>query len=159
MRILQRVPVVLMLLAAGCGVGPSNPDALPVRVVQGSEGETLAVISVFLRDQGPFVFAIDTGASKSLIDSEVVTAVGLSVIGTSTDVVGVGGRVPADLIQVDDWNLNQQVRLTPTVVTGLDLPAPEHGRGLQGLLGSDVLSDFEVITLDYERGELLLGRR
>jgi hypothetical protein len=42
------------------------------------------------------------------------------------------------------------VQLERGDVAVLDLPEPEQGRGLQGLLGSDVLSRFDYVVVDYD---------
>ncbi len=41
----------------------------------------------------------------------------------------------------------------------LDLPSPPHGQGLQGLPGSNVLSGFDYVVVDYDDQRLGLPRR
>ncbi|HWM03032.1 MAG TPA: hypothetical protein VNP92_11940 [Actinophytocola sp.] len=38
----------------------------------------------------------------------------------------------------------------------MDLPEPRHGPGIEGLLGSDVLSRFGCVVVDYANQQLEL---
>ena len=48
------------------------------------------------------------------------------------------------------------VELGPTRVALVDLPEPRHGPGIEGLLGSDVLSRFGCVVVDYANQQLEL---
>ncbi len=47
--------------------------------------------------------------------------------------------------------------LEPVKAVSVDLPQSEGPRAVQGLLGSDVLSRFGAVSIDYEREILWLG--
>jgi hypothetical protein len=49
--------------------------------------------------------------------------------------------------------------LPPTIVVEANLPFGNAHGGVQGLLGSDMLSQFDVVTIDYDRGVLRLHKR
>jgi hypothetical protein len=51
------------------------------------------------------------------------------------------------------------VKLPPSTVVEANLPFGNVDGGVQGLLGSDMLSDFDVITIDYAHSRLLLHHR
>ena len=72
-----------------------------------------------------------------------------------TGVTGVGEAVD---VEVTDWRLGD-VPLPPSTVGALPLPGAEDEMGFQGLLGSDILSTFGAITVDYETGVLILRDR
>lgn len=59
------------------------------------------------------------------------------------------GQQVVEMARVDQWQLGD-VQLEPGDVAVLDLPDAEQGRGLQGLIGSDVLSRFDYVVVDYD---------
>lgn len=154
----------LVLGLAGCGpatvAGSANVQELvvPLQVIQGPRGSVLALVPVFIRDQGPFAFALDTGASQSLVDREIVDSLGLPVIGETREITGVAGVTSAELLRLEEWQVGD-VPLPETTAITLDLPEPSSGQALRGLLGSDILSRFGAITVDYEQERLILRSR
>ncbi|KUO19255.1 retropepsin-like aspartic protease [Streptomyces dysideae] len=118
-------------------------------------GLTLAFIPVSIEGEGPFMFALDTGASTSVVDDDVADRVGLEPTGERRSVSGVLGSGKVPVAQVDQWDVGN-IRLDPGEVTVIDLGSPTDGGGIQGLLGSDVLSDFGSITIDYDDGVLTI---
>lgn len=126
-----------------------------LKVFEGPKGSTLALVPVFIGGEGPFAFALDTGASRSLVDEDIVQRIGLTTKGKTRAISGVTGRAKGKKVPVDQWRVGD-VGLDARTIVGLDLPDPEQGPGLQGLLGSDVLSEFAVITIDYAGEELIL---
>ncbi|MFE3637520.1 aspartyl protease family protein [Streptomyces sp. NPDC059168] len=150
-------------LLAGCvvvgdrgdpGAARTSPGAaheVPLRVVE-QGGRTLAFVPVSVEGQGPFSFALDTGASTSVVDDDVADRVGLDRTGERRSVSGILGTDEVPVARVDRWRVGD-VRLEPGEVTVIDL-GPHRQGGLQGLLGSDVLSDFGSIGVDYDDGVL-----
>ena len=101
---------VLVPLLAGCGGARTVTTAatttkagvpknerhflkVPLRVVKGGNHTTLAVVPVYIGSKGPYDFALDTGASVSVVDLAVVHELGLKRIAE-------GRRLHRD--QVDD---------------------------------------------------------
>jgi hypothetical protein len=178
--------LALLLLAAGCtvevGAGAADPtdeveqveqelpeptgdptveppDAgpdleAPLEIVEGPDGSTLAFVVVTIGEEGPYMFALDTGASNSVIDTAVAEELGLEVVSAAQGVTGVTGSTEAVRVQVTDWRAGD-VDLGARPIIALDLSHP-GSHGLQGLLGSDVLSEFGAITVDYATGVLRL---
>ncbi|WP_300014051.1 retropepsin-like aspartic protease [Pseudonocardia sp.] len=167
---MSRRPFLLALLLpflAACVVTTSGappeaaqtPDDLgsgevPLRVLDAGES-TLALVPVMFAGRGPYLFALDTGASNTVVDTSVADEIGLERTGERREVSGVVGRQSVEIARVEQWSLGP-VELGPGEVALLDLPAPEQGEGLQGLLGSDVLSGSGAVTVDYEAGVLRL---
>lgn len=137
-------------------VNPPQVRTVPLQIVEGPEGAVLALAPVFINGQGPYAFALDTGASTSLIDRGLVDQLKLPIVGKPQQVTGITGVEEADLVKVDQWRVGE-VGLPPATGITVNLPEPNRGTGLQGLLGSDILSQFGVITVDYRRGVLILG--
>lgn len=155
------------MMVGGCGFVGSltqpapESSAVPVGertvqllVLQGPEGSALALVPVYIDGQGPFTFALDTGASHSLIDRRLAERLHLSVAGPPVITTGVASRTTSIPVQVAAWSVGQ-VRLPARTLVMLDLPrASNEAHQLQGLLGSDVLSLFGTILVDYD-GQVL----
>lgn len=156
---LVAAPVAALLLT-GCVLNEDRDDPdrtqtspgavreVPLRVVEQGD-RTLAFVPVSISGEGPFMFALDTGASASVVDEDVADRVGLERTGERRSVSGILGSGQVPVAQVHQWELGD-VRLDPGEVTVIDLGPPRGGGGIQGLLGSDVLSDFGSIAVDYE---------
>ncbi|WP_165986469.1 retropepsin-like aspartic protease [Streptomyces sp. YIM 98790] len=163
------VPVLAtLLLLTGCivrtetdgrededtGGSPGAAPEVPMRIVE-QDDLILAFVPVSISGQGPFMFALDTGASASVVDEAVADRVGLPRTGERRSVSGVLGTGEVPVAEVEQWEVGE-VALEPGEVTVVDLGPPRGGGGIQGLLGSDVLSDFGSITVDYDDEVLTL---
>lgn len=136
--------------------GPGELRTVPLRVLE-SQGSTLALAPVMISGQGPFLFALDTGASTTTLDTGVADELGLPRTGEKRNITGVVGQQSVELVRVEQWQLGD-VGLAANDIALLDLPSPEQGGpGLQGLLGSDVLSDFDYVVVDYDDQRLGLA--
>src|SRR5262245_66480347 len=82
---------------------PLPPGAYPVNmmVVKGRHGETMALVPVYIRDQGPFAFALDAGASRTVVDHKIAIELRLPAAGAPVEVTGVGGTAMAQPVRVD----------------------------------------------------------
>jgi hypothetical protein len=152
-------------LQEGDGEPTTEPPAegqdleVPLEIVEGGEGSVLAFVPVMINGEGPFNFALDTGASNSVVDEGVAAELGLEVVGDPAGVQGVTGGTEADIVQVEDWRTGEvDLGARPLISLDLDSGGPT-GPGIQGLIGSDVLSAFGAITVDYESGVLVLRPR
>lgn len=137
---------------------PEGANRIPLDVQEGPGGQILAFVPVTIGGEGPFPFALDTGASSTSVDRDISGELGLPESGPARDVTGVGGATEAVMVQVDDWQLGE-VELATQEVIALDLPDADRGIGLAGLLGSDILDDFGRITIDYEEEVLIVEPR
>ena len=154
-------------LSAGCvvGLGPTPADSrpgspptvppgaealrtVPMEVLQSGDS-TIAFVQVRIQGQGPYLFALDTGASNTVVDAQIADQLGLERTGRRQQVTGVVGQQVVEMARVDQWQLGD-VQLEPGDVAVLDLPDAEQGRGVQGLIGSDVLSRFDYVVVDYD---------
>lgn len=152
-------------LVAGCtlpadqapGARPVTGDqrVVPLQILQGPQNQTLAFVPVEINGQGPYLFALDTGASSSVVDADIAAALGLTTVSRGQPVTGVAAQTEADIVRVENWRL-PGVDLPAARIASIDLPSPAGGQGLQGLLGSDMLAGFGRITVDYDREQLLL---
>jgi hypothetical protein len=150
--------LLLLAVATGCQGGntgvPPGAHVIPMVVLKGQGGETLALVPVFIDGQGPFAFALDTGASRSVVDRKIAAELGLSVAGGDVQITGVGGNAPAVPVRVGHWRV-ANIDLPTSTLDALNLSDPDRSTGLQGLLGSDILSKFEIIQVDYKNQRLI----
>ena len=153
----------MLLVLAGCGGGSSGPPTLQgqllvnIKVIK-QGAQVLALVPVTINGKGPWAFALDTGASQSLVDSQVANELQVRTTGSKQKIAGVTNVAKVRSIRVSDWRVGK-VKLPPTTVVEANLPFGNAHGGIQGLLGSDMLSDFDVVTIDYGHSRLLLHHR
>lgn len=136
---------------------------VPMQVVKDATGSVLVTVPVAIRGQGPYTFILDTGASRTVIDRQVAERLGLETVPAITIASDVSGSLQATVVRVSDWRAGD-VDLPSAIVASVDLGGP-NGPALQqllsqrfdGLLGSDILSGFGAITIDYAGGALILS--
>lgn len=157
------LPLALVaLLAAGCGGGakssaPTGSFDVAIKVLKHGP-QVIALVPVTIDGKGPYTFALDTGASQSLVDSQVAKELRAKPTGDSHQVAGISSVQSVATIEVKHWQVGR-VRLPATTVVEENLPFGDADGGVQGLLGSDMLSRFDVVTIDYADGILRLRHR
>ncbi len=170
------VLVMAALLVIGCRPGdvaeePREAEGpavgIPLEVVRGPQGSVLTFVDVFFGDEGPYVFVVDTGASRSVIAPDLVQTLNLESAGDAGEVSGVTGTQRAQLVEVENWRIGD-VELPSMTIVSMALPdigGPtrlmellgfEALANMKGLLGSDVLAEFGQISIDYEQEVLQL---
>ena len=174
------VAVALVLFVASAGSGPSErvePSvsfALPppaascdgasmlagggARVpltVSTVEGQVAESVRVCIGDHGPFAFVLDSGAGQSTIDAGLAARLHLASAGPVSEFAGVGCTGQARPVSVGSWSLDG-VPLAPQQLTAARLPQIGGSGEPMGLLGSDVLSRFGAVRVDFHVGALVL---
>lgn len=150
--------ITVSLLLGGFLNNPFNPQAsttVPIQVIKGQGGSVLVLTSVTIQGEGPFAFALDTGASQSVIDRKIIDRLGLPIVGPAGEITGITGSTDARMVRIEQWSLGTAQLPSDEVVT-ISFPEPNRGQEFQGLLGSDILSQFGAITLDYDNQRLTL---
>ena len=155
------------LLLSGCGsttttkpIPVENPDGslnVAIKVLKHGK-QVIAVVPVTIDGKGPYTFALDTGASQSLVDSSVAKELDVKPTGDTHKVAGISSVTNVKSIKVKHWRVGK-VQLPPTVIVEENLPFGNADGGVQGLLGSDMLSQFDVVTIDYDHSMLRLHHR
>lgn len=147
------------VIGGGDAVGPSEPrvgDAdsaagtVPVTVRE-SPGGVLVFVDVTIGGEGPHTFLVDTGASTSAIDDDLVEELGLEETGQTAQLSGVIGDGSVRLYTVEQWSIGD-FALEGETIGAVDLGGAAEGSGavqFSGLLGSDQLSRFGAVTIDY----------
>ena len=145
-----KAPSSLNTPGAKCSTAPGVP-ATPTSVPYGSNARCASVrvlVSICVDGAGPFPFVLDTGASSTLFDSHFPDFVRLSADAPVSVLrrPGCTAVVLHDLVQ--RWSIGP-VALAGQSVSVVRMP----GFGLEGqpvgVLGSDVLSRFGAVRIDY----------
>jgi predicted aspartyl protease len=158
-RFIVVVSVVCALATPGVMAGvASATDAraaqtIPMVVVKERNGATAALVRVFIHGQ-LVPMLVDTGATVSVINRTAARKLHLKTVGKPHRFCGVTGCALAGRVRVNNWNVGG-VPL-PTVVVSSSPVAGLNAHPF-GLLGSDVLSRFGSVTIDYANKELILG--
>ena len=126
---------------------------VPVVIVKARDGETLALVRVTVHGRA-FPFLIDTGSSKTLVDVALARKLHLNTVGRPIQVTGVGCSETARKVKLSRWSIGGQP--LPNIIGTSAVIAGAGGKAF-GLLGSDILSHFGAIALDYAHGQLTLG--
>jgi hypothetical protein len=130
---------------------PDNPAPIPFR-----KALNLIFAQVSINGHGPYNFAIDTGATQTVVSEKLVDAMGLKPI-TSTVVYGIGGagKVDTKLYGVNELAVGDVKIKTLPVGTFND---PLVSQLADGILGTALLSDF-ILTVNYPASRLELSRK
>ncbi len=121
-----------------------------------THSDTIAVVKVRIDGHGPYRFALDTGASKSAVDASVARGLNLPSTHHTTTIAGAVAGQTVNLDRVSNWSAGG-VSLPADSVAAVSLPHATGPDAVQGLLGSDVLRQFAVVTIDYSHAQLRLG--
>jgi predicted aspartyl protease len=128
-------------------------STVPLVILKAKDGETLALARVIVHGHA-FPFLIDTGSSKTLVNTELAKKLHLKTVGRPIKVTGVGCSESASKVRLRRWSIGGQP--LPNIVATSSMIAGSGGKAF-GLLGSDVLSHFGAIGIDYAHGQLTLG--
>ena len=128
-------------------------SALPPGAMTAAEGDAAVrttfdavsrmTVAVMINGSGPYRFVVDTGANRSVLSTEVATALGLPVTGRAM-VHGIAGVLPSPTIRV------QTLMIGGLVSRRVSMPVLDRQfLGADGLLGVDVMPGRRAI-LDFK---------
>lgn len=144
--------------AGGSGTS-TNGTTEAIKVVHGQNGATMVLLPVTINGKGPFTFALDTGASTSLIDRPLARQLNLPQNGAPQPIAGVSGKEQAVPVKVSAWRVGAKIQLPPSTVASANLFASQRSSGMQGLIGSDIWTQFGKITIDYSAQTLTVYKQ
>jgi predicted aspartyl protease len=112
----------------------------------------LIAVAASVNGRGPFRFLLDTGSNRSAVSPRLAAELRLEPVAKTT-LVTLGHQRAGDAARIESLTLgNLTVRdLRVPLLTDGELDA--LGAGLDGVIGQDVLSDYNY-TLDYRRSRL-----
>ena len=156
--------VVLLATVAALSGGLAMPAMSAARSLVGGTikatyaGELAAFVTVQAHGH-KYLFQVDTGASSSAVTSRAAAALGLTPSGAAQSVSTIGCRASVREAELSGWRVGRVVLPSTRVGIVNNSLSREKFAGMRvsGLLGSDVLSQFRVVTFDIASGHLVLG--
>jgi Aspartyl protease len=133
---------------------PGGGTRIPIEVSTVA-GQVAELVNVCIAGQGPFPFVLDSGAGQSTIDAHLARRLHLPAAGQPEAFAGVNCTGTARPVSVGGWSL-EGLDLAPQQLTSATLPQIGGKGEPVGLLGSDVLSRFGAVRIDFAAGDLLL---
>ena len=157
------VVAALALLLGGCALttvgvtsgANSTVKTVPIKIIKGPANDTLAQVSVTIAGSGPYPFIVDTGASETLIARPLAVRLHLPRAGAQQSVSGVGGSAVVIPVALSAWRVGDVPLPKATVASGA-VPSDRGEGAMEGLLGSDIWSQFGRITIDYNAATLTI---
>jgi hypothetical protein len=131
----------------------TGPQVLKLSIESTLTGK-IPTIPVCVDDEGPFTFLISTGAGSSVIDPSVARSLGLHEDGSSA-VRGVTCVPSAATVKVKSWSMSG-AKLAPQKLLVAQVTGAGASRAPSGIIGSDVLSRFGGVRIDYRLRRLVL---
>jgi len=116
----------------------------------------LITFPVYVNDEGPFDFWLDTGGPVLIIKKSLAEELGLDVIDTGKKGIGAGGEVPVLLTTVNSLSF-AGIKFKEVQAHVLDLKGMDEKFGIKfyGCIGYDLLKNFKV-CIDYVNQKLTL---
>ncbi len=114
------------------------------------------VANVCIDGEGPFPFVVDTGDTTSLVDSSVAARLHLTLVDGRT-VTSFTCKRPMSFAAVSRWSVGN-TKLLPQTVEVATIRSPVLPN-VDGQLGSDTLSSFGAVRIDYRQQTLTLGQQ
>lgn len=136
---------------SGCSASAGTP-AVPLTLSH-VDGGTIPFVPVCVDGHGPYLFVLDTGAATSIVDTQLADALHLPTASSTPTSAGVGCVGTDRRVAIQSW-LVGSVALDGQAVLEADIPGFGLSRSPAGVLGSDVLSRFGAVRIDY-RSKLL----
>jgi hypothetical protein len=133
---------------------PGGATRLPL-TVSAVAGQVAESVNICIDGQGPYPFVLDSGAGESTIDAHLAKRLHLAKAGQASLFAGVGCTGTAQPVSVGSWNV-EGFALAPQQLTAATLPEIGGKGEPMGLLGSDVLSRFGSVRVDFAAGALVL---
>lgn len=147
-------------LGTAVHLNPTDATVVPLRVLQ-RDGAVVAIAPISVQHHGPYPFIVDTGASQSAVNQRLAQSLHLTVRSPSGSAKGVSCTTHASTVAVSSWQAGSvQLPTKPLLSISLPRPAgPASPSAIPGLLGSNVLSSFGTVAINYAHSQLLLAAR
>jgi hypothetical protein len=148
--------IQLPVFQKSCAPPSRTPSVVPIRVVGGHRGAEI-VANVCFGGEGPFPFVVDTGAATTLVDKSVAVRLHLLRVHGPWTVASFTCKRQVFVAAVSDWSVGS-MKLPPQAVLVGTIQSPVVPN-LDGLIGSDTLSRFGAVRIDFRQQTITLGRQ
>lgn len=120
------------------------------------KGEPLVIVQCLINAKGPFDFAIDTGASMTIISPAVARKTGISQTGKRAKAVGAHGRGEVRLARIKSLEIDAiSVTNLPVAIMSMATINRASRLHLGGIIGYNFLKRY-CLTIDYSTKSLYL---
>jgi predicted aspartyl protease len=145
----------LRLARASDNHDENSGDATAISFTLAS-AEPLIVVQAVVNGQGPFPFAVDTGAGRTVLTPELAERLNIEAT-KEVKGAGLGGQMQLIGAKLDSLSLTGAVVRDHDVVLGafMDTISAAVGTKLEGIVGHNFLSQFQL-TIDYAQNRLTL---
>jgi predicted aspartyl protease len=122
-----------------------------------SKSRPLLIVEAFVNGEGPFNFAVDTGASVTVVSPRVAKKASLTPSRkAAAKAIGAGGQLDTRLAKLESLVLGTvEVKHLRVAVMSLSAVGRAIHLRLDGILGYNLLKNYRV-TIDYPNGVVLL---
>jgi hypothetical protein len=141
----------------GSQLAVGEPSILPIKIVHLGKG-AVVLADVCIEGAGPFPFAVDSGSDLSIVDTHLSQRFHLHQVGAPEQAAGIGCSATVVPQQISSWSMGS-LTLRSQAVLGTSLPNLDASQPLDGVIGSDVLSRFGAVRIDYRTQTMSLGGR
>lgn len=130
-----------------------DPHGEPLVVVEYRQMGPYMLVPVRLNEEGPYWFALDSGAARSVIDARLMKPAKLGVRNTAS--ISGGGGLVRRL-----WAVNLEVGGAPVFAAepaALDFSRTRYPKGVQGLIGRELFEAY-VVRINPDRRTVAIYR-
>lgn len=140
--------------ATGCAARTvTGRFAMKLVVAGGAQGK-FPIVEVCIDDKGPYPFVVSTGAGASVVAPSLARALHLKK-GAGTPVRGDTCVASAPSAVVTDWSM-AGAKLAAQTVLVARVPRDGMSTAPRGVIGSDVLTRFRAVQIDYRKKRMLV---
>lgn len=137
------------------GRAPRGGRSLRVKVLRAA-GEVAVAVRATVHGRRA-IFLIDTGTSRSTIDSRAAKRFGLERVGKSQKVSAVTCSTTVTPVRLNHWTAGG-VKLPTTIALSSRSSISDQTKGkLVGLIGADVMARFGQATINFAGQRVVLG--
>jgi hypothetical protein len=116
-----------------------------------------AILIHAIANEKPVLLILDTGASETVLSLEVLARTVPPLKSSQFAPKGAGLSGEARFVAVDLQLGSRAWRGRPVVAMNLEEVSRVYGRKIDGILGQDILSEFERVSIDFRTRKLTLS--
>jgi len=145
-------------LTKSCASGLSQVGTQQVPISEETtKAGPVVVVTICIDRKGPYPFAVSTGAGASVISPALQRSLKLQTASAPVAIRGATCTSEAPAVAVQSLTL-AGISLAPQHLLVASVPAFGTGQPSDGVIGSDVLSRFGAVRIDYRSKTLTLAR-
>jgi predicted aspartyl protease len=151
-----RASAFRLALPSEHGNGNANPSRASIPFKLASSSKPLILVPAMVNGQGPFQFALDTGASRTMLSSRLAEKLAIVTTGDRS-VTGGGGQIKILAGKLNSLAVGNSAVRDHVIGAGefLIMLSKAIGAELDGILGYNFLNQFQV-TINYPSSTLEL---